>query len=375
MIHHHYNRRIFAGLAFFAISAGMWAQPGIFNNKAILSEIKTGIDKTYNAEFPEAEKIFSDVEQRTKGSPAGPLLFGLLYYYQYAPLTPESPGAKPFVDNLNEAVSLSSKILDKNKNDVEILAMDMIARALLNMYYVDNGNSMKAIPEIMPIYRTVMKGFTLKDQFHEFYFTTGLYNYYREAYPEAHPVYKPITSLLRTGNKAEGLRQLHYAADSCVFLRNEALVFLKIIYLNYENDPSQAFQCMQRLNHRYPNNLLFVAGCAETLIINRQYEQAKPYLYLLFTKGKKDMYVLMKAFILKGIYEEKVNRDYATAEKNYLTGLKVASSYGSTVDAYKVYAYYGLSHIYRIQGKIKESQEYRKKGENLARYKYFSRLD
>ncbi len=375
MAHHQYIRRIVAELVFFVTSAGLWAQSGIFSNKVVLNEIKAGIDKTYNAEFPEAERIFRDVELHTKGSPAGPLLFGLLYYYEYAPLTPESPGAKPFVDNLNEAISLASKILDKNKNDVEVLAMDMIARALLNMYYVDNGNSMKAIPEIMPIYRTVMKGFTLKDQFNEFYFTTGLYNYYRDAYPEAHPVYKPIAALLRSGNKAEGLRQLHYAADSCIFLRNEALVFLKIIYLNYENDPAQAFQCMQRLNQRFPNNLLFVAGCAETLIMNRQYEQAKPYLYILFSKGKKDMYAMMKAFILKGIYEEKVNRNYATAEKDYLTGLKIAASYGSTVDAYKVYAYYGLSRIYRIQGKIKESQEYRKKGESLARYKYFSRLD
>lgn len=370
-----YSKRIIAGLAFLGVAAGLAAQPRIFTNKAILSEIKTGIDKTYNAEFPEAERIFRDVEQRTKGSPAGPLLFGLLYYYEYAPLTPESPGAKPFVDNLNEAISLSSKILDENKNDVEILAMDMIARSLLNMYYVDNGNSMKAIPEIMPIYRAVMKGFTLKDQFNEFYFTTGLYNYYREAYPEAHPVYKPIASFLKAGNKAEGLRQLHYAADSCIFLRNEALIFLKIIYLNYENNPAQAFQCMQRLNQRYPNNLLFVAGCAETLIMNRQFEQARPYLITLFSKGKKDRFAMMKAFILKGIFEEKANRNYNTAEKDYLTGLKAASEYGSTVDAYKVYAYYGLSRIYRIQGKIKESQEYRKKGESLARYKYFSRLD
>ena len=83
----------------------------------------------------------------------------------------------------------------------------------------------------------------------------------------------------------------------------------------------------------------------------------------------------MKAFILKGIYEEKQTGDLATAEKNYLTGLKLADEFGSPVDAYKAYACLGLSRIYQKEGKTKEAHDYRKKGQNLARYKYQYRLD
>ena len=362
-------------LLLFSFSFSVSAQQNIFANKAILAQVKLGIDKTYNSEFDQAEAIFRMIGDETPGHPVGPLLFGLLYYYKYSPLTPESEGAGPFVATLEKAISLSGKILDKDKNNVEIMAIDMISRALLNMYYVDNGNSFKAIPEVMPIYRYVVRGFKLKDQFNEFYFTTGLYNYYREAYPEAHPVYKPVASLLQPGNKAEGLRELHYAADSCIFLKNEALIFLKIIYLNYENDPVKASRCMQSLHDRYPNNLDFMAGCAETYLFSKEYEKARPFLYLIFTRGRKNKGALMKGFILKGMYEEKAVADLPTAEQNYLTGLQMSEDFGSPVDAYRAYACFGLSRIYKIEGKLKESKEYRKKAESLARYKYFSRLD
>lgn len=340
-----------------------------------MAVIRQGIDKTYNSEFDAADKIYREVERRAPGHPAGPLLNSLNYYYRYYPLTPESPGAKPFEDNLAESIRRAGVMMDKNSEDIEAQAMDMIARSLLNMYYVDNGNNFRAIPQIMPIYRSVMKGFNLKDKFNEYYFTTGLYNYYREAYPEAHPVYKPVTSLLQKGNKAMGIKQLQYAADSCAFLRNEALVFLKIIYLNYENNPERAMFYAKRLFDKYPGNLTFLASYAETLIMNKQYEKARAPLYLLLSKGSKDVGIVMKGLILKGIYEEKVKKDLAVAEKNYLSGLKDAEDLGPTVDAYRAYACLGLARVYKAKGNEDKASEYRKLGEDYARYKYYYRLD
>jgi tetratricopeptide (TPR) repeat protein len=367
--------RISLTVILLALTITTMAQQKILSNKTLMNLVKSGIDKTYNSEFDEAAKIFRQVAVQTPGHPVGPLLFGLYYYYKYMPLTPASEGAAPFEATVNEAIACSERMLDKDKNDVEALALDMISRALLNMYYVDNGSSLKAIMEIMPIYRSVMKGFSLMYNFNEFYFTTGLYNYYREAYPEAHPVYKPIASLLQPGNKILGLKQLNYAADSCIFLKNEALVFLKIIYLNYENDPEKAMQCMQRLHHKYPGNLNFVAGFTETLLMQKEYEKARPHIYQLLANSKKDLGLIMKGLIFKGIYEEKANKDLVVAEKNYLSGLKAAEELGPAVDAFKAYACLGLARIYAIQGKSDKARDYRKKGEGYARYKYFRRLD
>ena len=340
-----------------------------------MTQIRLGVDKTYNSEFDAAEKIYREVEKKVPGHPAGPLLLGLNYYYKYYPLTPESPGAEPFVRNVQEAIKRAGNMIDKNSEDIEAQAMDMIARALLNMFYVDNGNSFKAIPQIMPIYRSVMKGFTLKEKFNEYYFTTGLYNYYREAYPDAHPVYKPVTSFLQSGNKALGIKQLQYAADSCAFLRNEALIFLKIVYLNYENNPEASLIYAKRLFDKYPGNLTFLAGYAETLMMNKQFEKARAPIFLLLSRGSKDVSIVMKGLILKGIYEEKVRKDFAIAEKNYMAGLKASEELGPSVDAYRAYACLGLSRIYKLNGNADKASDFRKKGENFAHYKYFFRLD
>ena len=158
-------------------------------------------------------------------------------------------------------------------------------------------------------------------------------------------------------------------------MRNEALNFLKIIYLNYENDPEKALVYSRRLYEKYPGNLTFLANYAETLLMNKQYERAKSPIYLLLSRSNKDLGIIMKALILKGIYEEKERKDMRTAEKNYLTGMKAAEDLGPSVDAYRAYACLGLSRIYKLTGNPDKSSDYRKKGEGFARYKYFFRLD
>jgi hypothetical protein len=362
-------------LTLLIVVCGSQAQQKIMPNKELMALIRQGVDKSYNSEFDEAEKIYKEVERRAPGHPASPLLMGLNYYYKYYPLTPASPGATPFENTVKEAIRRAGVMLEKNDEDIEAQAMDMISRSLLNMYYVDNGNSFKAIPQIMPIYREVIKGFTLKEKLNEFYFTTGLYNYYREAYPEAHPVYKPIASLLQHGNKVLGIKQLQYAADSCAFLRNEALNFLKIIYLNYENNPEKALLYARRLYEKYPANLAFLADYAETLLLSRQYEKAKSPIVMMLNRSNKDLATIMKALILKGIYEEKERKDMGTAEKNYLSGMKAGEDLGPSLDAYRAYACLGLARVYKFNGNSDKSQDYRKKGEGYAHYQYFFRLD
>jgi hypothetical protein len=356
-------------------ACSVFGQQKILPNKELMALIRQGIDKSYNSEFDAAEQIYKEVERRAPEHPASPLLMGLNYYYKYYPLNPESPGAEPFENTVKEAINRAEKMIDKNNDDIEAQAMDMIARCLLNMYYVDNGLSFKAIPQIMPIYRAVMNGFTLKEKFNEYYFTTGLYNYYREAYPDAHPVYKPVTSFLQHGNKNLGIKQLQYAADSCAFMRNEALNFLKIIYLNYENNPEKAQIYARRLSEKYPGNLTFLAEYAETLLMNKQYEKARNPILILLSRSNKDLGIIMKGLILKGIYEEKERKDLKTAEKNYLAGLKAAEDLGPSVDAYRAYACLGLSRVYKLLGNSDKSSDYRSKGEDYACYKYFFRLD
>jgi len=61
----------------------------------------------------------------------------------------------------------------------------LFGRAFKAMFWADNGKSGKVVPDLRTMYKRTKEGFELKDRFVEFYFSTGLYNYYIEAYPEA----------------------------------------------------------------------------------------------------------------------------------------------------------------------------------------------
>ena len=66
----------------------------------------------------------------------------------------------------------------------------------------------------------------LPTYYSDFYFFTGVYNYYREAYPEAYPVYKPLALLFPKGSKTKGLEDLLIASKNSIFLKAEAFSFL-----------------------------------------------------------------------------------------------------------------------------------------------------
>ena len=65
-------------------------------------------------------------------------------------------------------------------------------------------------------------GFDLMHKNPEFYYTTGLYNYYREQYPESHPGYKTVVWVLAGGDKEKGLQLLHKASKEALFTKTEA---------------------------------------------------------------------------------------------------------------------------------------------------------
>lgn len=66
--------------------------------------------------------------------------------------------------------------------------------ALIHNY---NNEKMKAASEAKKAYDYVMDGFKYMQHNPEFYFSSGLYNYYMIRYPEDHPIVKPVVFSLK----------------------------------------------------------------------------------------------------------------------------------------------------------------------------------
>ena len=367
-------KKILAGVILIACWGDIFgAMPKkILDNSGVMRTIDTTIQHLYNFDFETADSLIAVIGRKTPGHPVGPFLEGLSLYWKNYPLLPGQEKTASFITLMDTSVERAGRFLDANEKDVEGTFFDLMGRAMLLLYYADNGVTSGYLKNILPAYHDVMKGFHMMDHFNEFYFTTGLYNYYREAYPDAHPVYKAATMFLKSGNEEKGLKQLEYAAKHCVFLKVEANLYLSYIYLNYENNPEMAVEHMRRLHAWYPDNTYFLCRYAETLIINKQFDKAKPLLSQITKAGRKDDYVKMKGLILSGFYNEKTRHNLFIARHNYLNGLKLSKKFGEIAENFQAIAYWGLYRIYKQQHQEKKARQYEDLAREHSSYDYLS---
>jgi len=83
---------------------------------------------------------------------------------------------------LKTCIELSEKTVEPD-NEAEYLLIDLCSRGLLLEYYANNDLNMDIIPLAKETYHGIRLAFNITAFYSDFYFFTGLYNYYREAYP------------------------------------------------------------------------------------------------------------------------------------------------------------------------------------------------
>ncbi len=338
----------------------------LINDTSTLNRVRIGINQIYNCDFDAAENTLVYLRKSYPSHPVTSFFEGLIYYWKYYPLIPGNPGAVEF-EEVMEKTWQRSRLLKEDGNETEGVFFELMSRAFIVMYYADNGRSSRAISHLGKIYRDIMASFDLQNQFNEFFFITGLYNYYREAYLEAHPAYKPAAIFFRKGDKTRGIEMLKFAAEETDFLHVEAALFLSLIYINYENKIDSAVLYASELHQNYPGNGYFLSKYAEMLLVDKQYEAAlDPILHLMSI----DDYNKMKGTIFMGMYEEKKMNNAEKSRIYYEEGLRLAEAFDERANYTKAYAFIGLSRYFLDKGDDKQARAYKKKAKNAADYAY-----
>ena len=233
---------------------GANAQQSIFSDTIFIKKVALGIDNIYNYQFEKAEDLHKELKKQYPGHPFTQLYYSSMMYWKYFPIIPEGKYHEEYVKNITLAIEYAEIVLENKENDEEAIFFNLMARLLIMQYYADNKLSSKVIPHVGKAYKMVNKGFEMKDKITDFYLTTGIYNYYREAYPEAYPIYKPIAYFFPNGNVELGLKQLEYTWENGIFLDTESLFFLVYIYLNFEKDYERGLKYAKHLSKEYPQN-------------------------------------------------------------------------------------------------------------------------
>jgi hypothetical protein len=239
---------------------------------------------------------------------------------------------------------------------------------MLLLYYDDNELIMEVTPLTISTYKYLRRAFDYTSSSTDFLYFTGLYNYYREAYPRAYPVYKSLAFLFPHGDITAGLKQLQTAALNSIVLRAEASFLLIWIYMGFEDRmPESLFFCM-KLNEKYPENPMFLEFYIRNLLLMKKYDMAEKLLSSA-PKGYPNKYFNGQMMILKGIMQEKIYKNDKLAEELYNNGIKEISPYGRYGNEFSSYAYFGLSRISKSTDEKQSRKTYRKAAEKLAEFK------
>ncbi len=346
----------------------LYSQDSLLNNEKILKVIYNGLTAMYGYDFGPAHEALEQVRKEYPDHPVTPFFEALITYWEYYPLLPGQPEADKFTTLMEDCISRAENMLDKDENNIEGVFFDLFGRAFYVMFWSDNGKPGKVFPFLNQMYKETLKGFEFKDVFNEFYFTCGLYNYYIEAYPENHPVYKPIAMFFRKGNRKLGLKQLKYCADNSVFLRVEARLFLSIIYENYEDDFKTAQEYAASLYNEFPGNPYYAGNYLEILLYNHKYFFAPVILDHL--SEMENPFAVMQTHLFNGLYLEKGQHDWEKAADEYRQALNLAEKYGPFANHYNAIADMGLGRYFQAKGDRSEALEYFRKARDFTSYDY-----
>jgi hypothetical protein len=332
-----------------------------------LNLIKRDIDCIYNQQFNTANEITLKIQKSYPEHPVTYLLRGLTTYWKNYPMLNTNPAHVSFEQDMRQCIQLSEKKCNE-AYAAEYLLNNMCARGILLEFYDDNNLTMEAIPLASSSYKYLRQSFSFTNVCTDLYFYTGIYNYYREAYPNVYPVYKPLTLLFPPGNMKTGLKELRYAATNAVVLRAESYFILTWIYLNFENKYSQALYFSKTIHELYPDNSLYFALYIKNLLLLRYYDEAEK-LIVISGKETENKYFEAQLVIFRGILQEKKYHNYILAQQYYTSGISRITPFGAYSNEYVAYAYFGLSRISYARSDKQDAKKYRQKAMKLGNFK------
>ena len=341
--------------------------PSILENQRAYALTERALDHIYNVETDQSKPLIRQIDRLLPNYPAVPLLEALSIRSANYPLEPGSAAFEQMKNHLYQVIEQSDVILDEDEDHAEANFFMLSAHGLLAQYENEDGNTFKAVGRAKSAYSYLKRGFDLLKVYPDFYFSTGLYNYYREKYPELHPAYRPFMWFFRSGDMALGLKQLDTAVRKSLFLGVEAADYLTHIYLFYEDRPNQALTYAHRLVRDYPNNLYFAVNYVHAALGAGQFVGIDAHVQKLISSDKR--YFQVTGHLFEGMLLEKRDQAWDAAEAAYLQSLqRNIGIAGEEAKNYRSYAYAGLARIADHEKKISQAKSLYEQALDAAQY-------
>jgi hypothetical protein len=336
----------------------------ILKDTAALELVKRGVDSLYSLQFSYAREVYRTISTQYPDNPVVVAFKVIMIYSENYPLLSGSPVRDTFEEEAQKCIELSEKNSNPS-NEAEYLLANLCTRGILLTFYADNDLIMDVFPMATRTYHYVRRSFNFTSIYPDFYLFTGLYNYYREVYPKAHPSYKVLAFLFPRGNRAKGLKDIQTAAENSILLKAESYSYLSGIYYTYENNNQIALNYSRQLHELYPANPTYLFGYIKNLLLLKRYDEAEIAISTSDTCGYNTFF-RAQYFILMGILKEKMCHDNKLSQHYYISGIRDLAAYGKYGYEYAAYGYFGLSRISGTNGDKEQKKIYRDQAMKLA---------
>lgn len=337
------------------LSSGIFSTPvfgQLFDNEENKALIEIAARYIYRSDSANSKKAIAKVAVRLPDHPVIPLMEAVFLLWREMPMHTTDSVFFTFEDKLKEVIEKSKAMPDESR--AEKIFFEMSARGFLAEHYADEGAYLKALGEAHKTYGFMKDGFKLVPDAPEFLLTSGLYNYFRVAYPEKHPVYKPLLWLFKGGDKEKGLQQLERAVHETIISKVEAHLYLSYIYLRYERNPEKASFYLGKLYKLYPENSYFRAKYAESLIENKKFGNI-PVLTESLMRHPRDYYQ-MSGEVFMGMYAERYEQNAKKAIDYYQRAVDRIERLKGHGSHYISWAYLGLGRC-QLQTRPESAKE------------------
>ena len=355
-------QKIVLGLCFCAFAQDSFAQ--ILTDTAIQPLVQAAVEANYNLEFKEAEEITKKIKAKYPNHPVTSLIAALGMYWQYLPVSDNPKASAQYVAMLNQCIA-QAEVLAKAGYDVEANFFLLACHSFLAMLEADKEETLSAVSEAKKTYSFMKKGMLMTEKNPEFYFSTGLFNYYIVQYPHDHPIVRPFMFFFQDGDKKVGLQQLESGAKKATFTKTESAYYLIYIFLKHENAYNRALQISENLHEKYPANPLYETRLAESLLFLGKYDDAQIHIKNLYKKPIK--VINTSAIVFDGITQEKKFKNDKLATEFYLKAVATKPNKRFTSD-YLALAHCGLARIAERNNQKDLARKHYKKALDLSEY-------
>lgn len=321
-------------------------------NPDLKTQVQAAITKLYAWEFKAADSLITILSPKLGDHPVVPFLSALKVYWKGAPINFSGESFEQYWKFVQQADAKADSLWEHHEDDPELAYFRLIFKLIKAQYYDKSGETMAAVSATRQAYSLIKFGFEAVEDFPEFIFTNGLYNFYREAYPERFPMYKPFAWFFQSGDRELGLQQLEETAEKSVFSGIEASRFLAFIYRVYENKPKKAVYFARLVYERFPNNHLLLKEYIEALVLNGFYEEGYRYIELLESEST-DPYFKMAVLTFKGMLAEFDKKNISLAFDYYREAEMMLRDQQPKGRFLKTYIFSGLSSYYKATGEKK----------------------